>query len=120
MMMLLRYCRLCRVYRDRGKVVSILLAMQKCSESHGFTRNEYRDEANYHRPMSKQDTGSESSDEARFPLRPEARCRPVRCPAQTAVSSQPPYTYSEAATLCVTDSLPSASKVNISTRTLTT
>ncbi|KAF2352785.1 hypothetical protein FHG87_016459 [Trinorchestia longiramus] len=58
-----------------------------CSESQGFTRNEYRDEASFHRPMSKQDTGSEFNDEARFLLRPEARRRPVRCPAQAAVPS---------------------------------
>ncbi|KAF2367510.1 hypothetical protein FHG87_001740 [Trinorchestia longiramus] len=36
--------------------------------------------------------------------------------AQAAVPSQPPYTYNEAAMLCVTDSLPSISKVNISTK----
>ncbi|KAF2367265.1 hypothetical protein FHG87_001974 [Trinorchestia longiramus] len=62
-----------------------------CSESHGSTTNKYRDEPSFHRPMSKQNTGSESSDQARFPLRPEARRRPVRCSAQAAVLSQPPY-----------------------------
>ncbi|KAF2362846.1 hypothetical protein FHG87_006400 [Trinorchestia longiramus] len=35
--------------------------------------------------------------------------------AQAAVPSQPPYTYNEATTLGVTGSLPSTSKVNIST-----
>ncbi|KAF2354472.1 C-type lectin-like [Trinorchestia longiramus] len=35
-----------------------------CSESHGSTTNEYHDEASFHRPMSKQDRRSESSDEA--------------------------------------------------------
>ncbi|KAF2349824.1 hypothetical protein FHG87_019422 [Trinorchestia longiramus] len=39
----------------------------------------------------RQNRGSESSDEARFPLRPEARRRPVRCPVQAAVPSQPLY-----------------------------
>ncbi|KAF2366496.1 hypothetical protein FHG87_002736 [Trinorchestia longiramus] len=34
-------------------------------ESHGSTTNEYRDEASFPRPMSKQERRSESSDEAR-------------------------------------------------------
>ncbi|KAF2367600.1 hypothetical protein FHG87_001647 [Trinorchestia longiramus] len=57
------------------------VSLQHCSESHGSTKNEHRDEASFHRPMNKQDTVSESNDEARFPLRLEARRRPVRCPA---------------------------------------
>ncbi|KAF2354512.1 hypothetical protein FHG87_014733 [Trinorchestia longiramus] len=87
-----------------------------CSELHSSTTNEYRDEASFHRPISKQDRGSESSEEVRFSLRLEVRRRLVGCHAQAAEPSQPSDMYKEAATLCFTDSLPSASKVDISTK----
>ncbi|KAF2346238.1 hypothetical protein FHG87_023006 [Trinorchestia longiramus] len=46
-----------------------------CSELYGSTTNEYRDEASFHRPMSKQDRRSE----------------PMSGHAQAAEPSQPPY-----------------------------
>ncbi|KAF2359459.1 hypothetical protein FHG87_009785 [Trinorchestia longiramus] len=89
---------------------SVLLQQQKkisvCSKSHSFPTNEYRDEASFHPPMSKQDRKSESSDEARprYDQKHDIGC------------AQPTALYKEAATLCFTDSLPSTFKVNIATK----
>ncbi|KAF2352379.1 hypothetical protein FHG87_016863 [Trinorchestia longiramus] len=84
------------------------------SESHASTTNEYRDEARFHRPMSKQDRRSEYSDEA----------SPVTTRSTTLTNkrsrSGSRAQYKDAATLCLTDSLPNASKVNIPIRTLFT
>ncbi|KAF2368754.1 hypothetical protein FHG87_000489 [Trinorchestia longiramus] len=86
-----------------------------CSESHGSTTNEYCDDASFHRPMSKQDRRSESSDEARPRCPVTTRNTPLTNERSRSDSrAQPTAQYMEAATLCVTDSLPSASKVNIS------
>ncbi|KAF2355015.1 hypothetical protein FHG87_014229 [Trinorchestia longiramus] len=46
-----------------GDTLSLKQKKIYCSESHGSNRDEYRNEASFHRPMSKQK--SESSDEAR-------------------------------------------------------
>ncbi|KAF2346610.1 hypothetical protein FHG87_022634 [Trinorchestia longiramus] len=86
----------------------------KAFESHASTTNEYRDEARFHRPMNKQDRRSEYSDEA----------SPVTTRSSTLTNqrsrSGSRAQYKDAATLCVTDSLPNASKVNIPIRTLIT
>ncbi|KAF2360320.1 hypothetical protein FHG87_008925 [Trinorchestia longiramus] len=89
-----------------------------CSESHSSTTNEYRDEACFHRPMRKQDTRTESSDEATHSLRPEARRQSMSSHVQAAEPSQPPNI--KRLQPSVSRTLPSASKVNISTRTLIT
>ncbi|KAF2358762.1 hypothetical protein FHG87_010477 [Trinorchestia longiramus] len=59
--------------------------------------------------------GSKSSDEVRFPLQTEAPVdqRAVCC---SGSSAQLTAQYKETATLCFTDSPPSTSKVNISTK----
>ncbi|KAF2345222.1 hypothetical protein FHG87_024022 [Trinorchestia longiramus] len=84
-----------------------------CGESHGYTSNEYCDEASFHRPMSRQDTE----------VNPATRLVPVTTRNRTltnerspsGIRAQPTALYNEAATLCATDSLPSAFKVNIPT-----
>ncbi|KAF2352203.1 hypothetical protein FHG87_017040 [Trinorchestia longiramus] len=48
-----------QVERSYSKFVLRDSTRRTCSESHGSTTNEYRDEASLYRPMSKQDTGSE-------------------------------------------------------------
>ncbi|KAF2367884.1 hypothetical protein FHG87_001356 [Trinorchestia longiramus] len=97
---------------------SIAVDLQSAFESHGSTRNEYCDEASFHQPMK-----NRTED-----VNPRTKIGPVTTKSTTLTnersrsSSRAQLTalFNEAVTPCVTDSLPSASKINISTRTLIT
>ncbi|KAF2368775.1 CUB domain [Trinorchestia longiramus] len=71
-------------------------------ESHGCTTDEYHDDASFHRPMSKQDRRSESSDEAR--PRYDQKHDITNERSSSGSRAKPTALYNEAATLCVTDS----------------
>ncbi|KAF2362918.1 hypothetical protein FHG87_006323 [Trinorchestia longiramus] len=84
-----------------------------CSELYDSTTNEYHDEASFHQTMSTQDTE----------VNPATRLGPVTTRSTTLTNERSrsgsrslPTAQYEAATLCVTDSLLSAYKVNISTK----
>ncbi|KAF2362066.1 hypothetical protein FHG87_007179 [Trinorchestia longiramus] len=111
-----------------------------CRESHGSTTNEYRDEANFHRPMSKQDT--KVNPTKRLGLGTTRSTTLTNERSRSGSRAQSTAQYKEAATLLhliyvhpvpnslsqtfpigtdrptdwVTNSLPSASKVNISAK----
>ncbi|KAF2356173.1 hypothetical protein FHG87_013062 [Trinorchestia longiramus] len=79
------------------------------------TNERTADEASFRRPMSEQDRGSEYNAErlgsvtTRSTMSTNERCR-------SSSSTLPTVQYNEAAILCFKDSLPSASRFNISTK----